>query len=93
MIIGKTTQVPQFLYEAGYARNKLIGVTEPRRVAAMSMSKRVAEEMNLTGKEVSYLIRFEGNVTPETKIKFMTDGVLLKEIQNVCSNTYINMLK
>ncbi|KAL2718178.1 putative ATP-dependent RNA helicase kurz [Vespula squamosa] len=79
---GKTTQVPQFLYEAGYAKNKLIGITEPRRVAAMSMSKRVAEEMNLTEKEVSYLIRFEGNVTPETKIKFMTDGVLLKEIQS-----------
>ncbi|XP_017883450.1 probable ATP-dependent RNA helicase kurz [Ceratina calcarata] len=78
---GKTTQVPQFLYEAGYAREKLIGVTEPRRVAATSMSKRVAEEMNLTEKEVSYLIRFEGNVTPETKVKFMTDGVLLKEIQ------------
>ncbi|XP_014479502.1 PREDICTED: probable ATP-dependent RNA helicase kurz [Dinoponera quadriceps] len=79
---GKTTQVPQFLYEAGYARDKLIGITEPRRVAAMSMSKRVAEEMNLTEKEVSYLIRFEGNVTEDTKIKFMTDGVLLKEIQS-----------
>lgn len=49
----------------------------------MSMSKRVAEEMNFTDKEVSYLIRFEGNVNPETKIKFMTDGVLLKEVQNV----------
>lgn len=79
---GKTTQVPQFLYEAGYAKDKLIGVTEPRRVAAMSMSKRIAEEMNLTTDEVSYLIRFEGNVTPETKIKFMTDGVLLKEVQS-----------
>ncbi|XP_071448431.1 probable ATP-dependent RNA helicase kurz [Hetaerina americana] len=78
---GKTTQVPQFLYEAGYATNgKMIGVTEPRRVAAISMSKRVAEEMNLT-KEVSYLIRFEGNVSENTRIKFMTDGVLLKEIQ------------
>ncbi|CAK9818656.1 Probable ATP-dependent RNA helicase kurz [Anthophora quadrimaculata] len=79
---GKTTQVPQFLYEAGYAREKLIGVTEPRRVAAISMSKRVAEEMNLTEKEISYLIRFEGNVGTETKIKFMTDGVLLKEIHS-----------
>lgn len=58
----------------------MIGVTEPRRVAAMSMSKRVGHEMNLSSKEVSYLIRFEGNATPETKIKFMTDGVLLKEI-------------
>lgn len=75
--------MPQFLYEAGYAKSKMIGITEPRRVAAMAMSKRVAEEMNLTTKEVSYLIRFEGNVTPDTKIKFMTDGVLLKEIQNV----------
>lgn len=78
---GKTTQVPQFLYEAGYAKDRMICITEPRRVAAISMSKRVAEEMNLSDKQVSYLIRFEGNSTPETKIKFMTDGVLLKEIQ------------
>lgn len=56
-------------------------MTEPRRVAAISMSQRVAEEMNLSTKEVSYLIRFEGNVTDDTKIKFMTDGVLLKEMQ------------
>lgn len=79
---GKTTQLPQFLYEAGYARNKMIGITEPRRVAAIAMSKRVAHEMNLPQSEVSYLIRFEGNVTPATRIKFMTDGVLLKEIES-----------
>lgn len=79
---GKTTQIPQFLYEAGYAEKKLIGITEPRRVAAISMSKRVATEMNLSEKIVSYLIRFEGNVTDSTKIKFMTDGVLLKEIES-----------
>lgn len=79
---GKTTQVPQFLYEAGYAEKKLIGITEPRRVAAISMSKRVATEMNLTSDVVSYLIRFEGNVTDNTRIKFMTDGVLLKEIES-----------
>lgn len=79
---GKTTQVPQFLYEAGYALNgQIIAVTEPRRVAAISMSQRVGEEMSLPN-EVGYLIRFEGNVTDETKIKFMTDGVLLKEVQN-----------
>lgn len=79
---GKTTQVPQFLFEAGYALKRQIAVTEPRRVAAISMSQRVAEEMNLSTKEVSYLIRFEGNVTDETRIKFMTDGVLLKELQS-----------
>uniref|UniRef100_A0A4Y0BQ22 RNA helicase n=1 Tax=Anopheles funestus TaxID=62324 RepID=A0A4Y0BQ22_ANOFN len=78
---GKTTQVPQFLYEAGYAERGLIGITEPRRVAAVSMSKRVAMEMNLSTDVVSYLIRYEGNVTDQTKIKFMTDGVLLKEIE------------
>nr|XP_015099253.1 probable ATP-dependent RNA helicase DHX37 [Vicugna pacos] len=79
---GKTTQVPQFLYEAGYSSdNSIIGVTEPRRVAAVAMSQRVAEEMNLSQRVVSYQIRYEGNVTEETRIKFMTDGVLLKEIQ------------
>jgi ATP-dependent RNA helicase DHX37/DHR1 len=79
---GKTTQVPQFLYEAGYAENgKLIGITEPRRVAAIAMSQRVGREMSLGSNIVSYLIRFEGNCTPETKIKFMTDGVLLKEVE------------
>ncbi|CAG08573.1 unnamed protein product, partial [Tetraodon nigroviridis] len=81
---GKTTQVPQFLYEAGYATDSgIIGITEPRRVAAVSMSHRVAKEMNLPTRVVSYQIRYEGNVTDETKIKFMTDGVLLKEIQKV----------
>ncbi|XP_007448800.1 PREDICTED: probable ATP-dependent RNA helicase DHX37 [Lipotes vexillifer] len=79
---GKTTQVPQFLYEAGYSSdNSIVGVTEPRRVAAMAMSQRVAKEMNLSPRVVSYQIRYEGNVTEETRIKFMTDGVLLKEIQ------------
>lgn len=79
---GKTTQVPQFLYEAGYSSDdSIIGVTEPRRVAAVAMSQRVAKEMNLSQRVVSYQIRYEGNVTEETRIKFMTDGVLLKEIQ------------
>ncbi|XP_059049878.1 probable ATP-dependent RNA helicase kurz [Achroia grisella] len=79
---GKTTQLPQFLYEAGYAQNKMIAVTEPRRVATVAMAARVGHELALSNKEVSYLMRFEGNVTKDTKIKFMTDGVLLKEIQS-----------
>ncbi|XP_044763597.1 probable ATP-dependent RNA helicase kurz [Coccinella septempunctata] len=79
---GKTTQLPQFLYEAGYALERQIGITEPRRIAAISMSERVAKEMSLSSREVSFLIRFQGNVTEDTKIKFMTDGVLLKELQS-----------
>ena len=79
---GKTTQLPQFLYEAGYASGgRLIGVTEPRRVAAAAMSKRVAQELDLPHSQVSYQIRYEGNVTEDTKIKFMTDGVLLREVE------------
>lgn len=78
---GKTTQLPQFLYEAGYAQSHTICITEPRRVAAMAMSRRVAEEMSLSTRVVSYHIRYEGNVTKDTKIKFVTDGVLLREIQ------------
>lgn len=79
---GKTTQVPQFLYEAGYTNHGIIGVTEPRRVAAVSMSERVAKEMNMDTSKVSYQIRYQGNCTDETVIKFMTDGVLLKEVEN-----------
>ncbi|CAZ83426.1 unnamed protein product [Tuber melanosporum] len=83
---GKTTQVPQFLYEAGYGSPNtptpgLIGVTQPRRVAAVSMANRVGEELGPGGKEkVSYQIRFEGTAGPSTAIKFMTDGVLLREL-------------
>lgn len=79
---GKTTQVPQFLYEAGYSRGRMIGVTEPRRVAAVSMSKRIGAELNLP-KAVSYHIRFDNNISKNTAIKFMTDGVLLREVQGV----------
>ncbi|KAK4159357.1 putative ATP-dependent RNA helicase [Cladorrhinum sp. PSN259] len=81
---GKTTQVPQFLFEAGYGDPKgptpgMIGVTQPRRVAAVSMSKRVAQEMGDFSHTVAYQIRFEGTVDPNTAVKFMTDGVLLRE--------------
>ncbi|PAV83114.1 hypothetical protein WR25_07763 [Diploscapter pachys] len=78
---GKTTQIPQFLYEAGYASDgQMIGITEPRRVAAVSMAERVGEELNRPD-IVSYQIRYEGNRSEKTKILFMTDGVLLKELE------------
>jgi len=79
---GKTTQLPQFLFEAGYAsQGRMIGVTEPRRVAATAMANRVAHELNLPTSKISYQIRYEGNVTEDTKVKFMTDGVLLREVE------------
>jgi pre-mRNA-splicing factor ATP-dependent RNA helicase DHX15/PRP43 len=74
---GKTTQIPQFLLEGGY---KSIGITQPRRVAAMSVARRVAEELDVVlGEEVGYSIRFEENYSLKTMIKYMTDGMLLRE--------------
>ena len=107
---GKTTQVPRLLYEAGYcSAGLLVGVTEPRRIAAVSVAARVAAEMGLgfqrglhpsvgrgvvpasgTGSAqcsasslVVYQIRYEGTTTADTRINFMTDGVLLREVQMV----------
>ena len=101
---GKTTQIPQFLYEAGFGvpgsgvlfylliclhsgltlstvdNPGMIGITQPRRVAAISMAARVAHELSLTSSRVSYQIRYDATVSPETSIKFMTDGVLLREL-------------
>ncbi|KIL71099.1 hypothetical protein M378DRAFT_6935 [Amanita muscaria Koide BX008] len=80
---GKTTQLTQFMYEDGYCSYGLIGCTQPRRVAAMSVAKRVSEEMECKlGSTVGYAIRFEDCTTAETKIKYMTDGVLLRESLN-----------
>jgi len=78
---GKTTQITQYLVEAGYANNsKKIGCTQPRRVAAMSVAKRVSEEYGCKlGEYVGYSIRFEDCCSPETIIKYMTDGMLLRE--------------
>lgn len=77
---GKTTQVPQYLYEAGYHKRGLIGCTQPRRVAAMSVAARVADEMGTKlGHEVGYSIRFEDCTSDSTRIKYMTDGMLLRE--------------
>ena len=79
---GKSTQMTQYLCEAGYTKGRRkIGCTQPRRVAAMSVAKRVAEEKGCRlGEEVGYSIRFEDCTSPETEIKYMTDGMLLREV-------------
>ncbi|KAI9769541.1 MAG: hypothetical protein M1840_004019 [Geoglossum simile] len=78
---GKTTQIPQYLHEAGYTTGgSKIGCTQPRRVAAMSVAARVAEEMGVkVGNEVGYAIRFEDATSEKTVLKYMTDGMLLRE--------------
>ncbi|GKU00830.1 atp-dependent rna helicase dhx35 [Fusarium langsethiae] len=78
---GKTTQIPQFLDKAGWCSDgKIIGVTQPRRVAATTVAVRVAEEVGCElGKEVGYSIRFEDVTSASTKIKFLTDGLLIRE--------------
>ncbi|KAK6359778.1 Cyclin-dependent kinase catalytic subunit [Orbilia brochopaga] len=78
---GKTTQIPQYLHEAGYTKNgQKVGCTQPRRVAAMSVAARVADEMGVkVGKEVGYSIRFEDQTSDKTVLKYMTDGMLLRE--------------
>ncbi|KAL9639561.1 MAG: hypothetical protein Q9164_000838, partial [Protoblastenia rupestris] len=78
---GKTTQLTQYLAEGGFANHGMIGCTQPRRVAAMSVAKRVAEEVGCKlGQEVGYTIRFEDCTSPETRIKYMTDGMLQREV-------------
>uniref|UniRef100_A0A1A8E764 Pre-mRNA-splicing factor ATP-dependent RNA helicase DHX16 n=1 Tax=Nothobranchius kadleci TaxID=1051664 RepID=A0A1A8E764_NOTKA len=78
---GKTTQIPQYLLEDGYTKGGMkIGCTQPRRVAAMSVAARVAEEMSVKlGNEVGYSIRFEDCTSERTVLKYMTDGMLLRE--------------
>ncbi|XAR49995.1 RNA helicase [Bertholletia excelsa] len=77
---GKTTQIPQYLHEAGYTKRGMIGCTQPRRVAAMSVAARVSQEMGVKlGHEVGYSIRFEDCTSEKTILKYMTDGMLLRE--------------
>jgi ATP-dependent helicase HrpA len=80
---GKTTQIPKLCLEAGLARTGRIGCTQPRRVAALSISRRVAEELGVPwGREVGCKMRFQDHTSRQTVVKFMTDGILLAEIQS-----------
>lgn len=79
---GKTTQLPKMCLEAGLGVRGKIGCTQPRRVAATSISRRVAEELGVNhGREVGCKIRFSDETSSKTFIKFMTDGILLAEVQ------------
>jgi pre-mRNA-splicing factor ATP-dependent RNA helicase DHX15/PRP43 len=79
---GKTTQIPQFILfdELPHLSSSQVACTQPRRVAAMSVAKRVADEMDVKlGEEVGYSIRFDDVTGPKTILKYMTDGMLLRE--------------
>jgi ATP-dependent helicase HrpA len=79
---GKTTQLPVILHEAGYAKNGIIGVTQPRRIAAISVSEFISRQLDQPmGGLAGYKMRFEDKTGPETVIKIMTDGILLQEMK------------
>jgi len=79
---GKTTQIPKMCLELGLGENGLIGHTQPRRLAARTVAERIAEELGVEiGQEVGFQVRFTGEVSRSTKVKLMTDGILLAEIQ------------
>ncbi len=79
---GKTTQIPKMCLEAGLGIRAQIACTQPRRMAAHSLSRRLAEELNMTwGREIGCKVRFADDTSPETYIKFVTDGMLLAEAQ------------
>lgn len=80
---GKTTQLPKIALALGYGRRGRIGCTQPRRIAASAMSRRVAQELGCEpGTGVGYQVRFDDRTTKSTVLKFMTDGILLAETRN-----------
>ncbi|XP_073986737.1 ATP-dependent RNA helicase DHX33 isoform X2 [Rhodnius prolixus] len=77
---GKTTQIPQYIHELKMESDGIVGITQPRRVAAITVAQRVAQEMGCgLGDEVGYSVRFEDVTSPQTKVKYVTDGMLLRE--------------
>ena len=79
---GKTTQIPVILHDAGYGENGVIGVTQPRRIAALSVSDFIARQLNCrVGDFVGYKMRFDDKTSPYTRLKIMTDGILLQELK------------
>ncbi|KAJ7950546.1 putative ATP-dependent RNA helicase [Quillaja saponaria] len=87
---GKSTQLSQILHRRGYTKSGVVGITQPRRVAAVSVARRVAHELGVRlGEEVGYAIRFEDRTSERTQIKYLTDGVLLREsLSNPDLNQY-----
>ena len=78
---GKTTQIPLILREAGYDRSGIIGITQPRRIAAMSVSEFIRKQIGDSGAYCGYKMRFADTTGPDTRIKIMTDGILLQEVK------------
>jgi len=79
---GKTTQIPLILHEAGYTRDGIVGVTQPRRIAAVSVSRYIARQLRREIPDlIGYKMRFEDKTDRSTRIKVMTDGILLQEIK------------
>ncbi len=79
---GKTTQLPLILHEAGYSQSGIIGVTQPRRIATLSVCDYISDQLKVkVGGFTGYKMRFEDVTSPETRIKIMTDGILLQELK------------
>lgn len=77
---GKTTQIPQFVFFDEYGSGKMVACTQPRRIAATSVARRVASEMEIKlWEEVGYSVRFDNATSDKTRLKYMTDGLLLRE--------------
>lgn len=77
---GKTTQIPQFFLDAGLLSGGLMAITQPRKIAAITVAQRVCRERNtVLGEEIGYTVRFDNKTTLRTKVNYMTDGILIRE--------------